>query len=104
VHSPHLECFGYRVEIDGRVLAYSGDSAYCDALVSLGQGADVFVLECTFWEPPHSDQHMNPDEVRELRERLGPTPAFVLTHLDAGAPDLAIENTVLAEDFAKLTY
>ena len=103
VHSEHLECFGYRVEIDGRVLAYSGDSTLCDALVTLGEGADVFVLECSFWEPARR-AHMTPDDIRELRRRLGPTPAFVLTHLDAGVPDLGIENTVLADDFGRLSF
>lgn len=102
-HSGHLECFGYRIEIDGRALAYSGDSGVCDALVALGVGADVFVLECSNWtDPPR--WHMGPDDIRELRRRLGPSPAFVLTHLDAGAPALDIENAVLAEDFAKLHY
>ena len=103
VHSEHLECFGYRVELGGRALAYSGDSTLCDALVTLGEGADVFVAECSFWEPTRR-AHMTPDDIRELRRRLGPTPAFVLTHLDAGAPSLDIENTVLAEDFGRVTY
>jgi ribonuclease BN (tRNA processing enzyme) len=102
-HSEHLECFGYRVELDGRALAYSGDSGYCDALVTLGEGADVFVLECSNWESPPR-WHMGPDDIRALRERLGPSTAFVLTHLDAGAPAIDIENAVLAEDFATLTY
>jgi ribonuclease BN (tRNA processing enzyme) len=102
-HSQHLECFGYRLELDGRTLAYSGDSGLCDALVALGEGADVFVLECSQWEAP-PPWHMGPDDIRELRRRLGPTPAFVLTHLDAGAPAIDIENTVLASDFARLTY
>ena len=102
-HSEHLECFGYRVETDGRALAYSGDSGYCDALVALGEGAGVFVLECSNWAAPPR-WHMGPDDIRALRARLGPTPAFVLTHLDAGAPALDIENTVLAEDATRLTY
>ncbi|MDP3767815.1 MAG: MBL fold metallo-hydrolase, partial [Dehalococcoidia bacterium] len=85
VHSEHLECFGYRAEIDDGALAYSGDSTLCDPLVTLGEGADVFVLDCSFWEPARR-AHMTPDDIRELRRRLGPKPAFVLTHLDAGAP------------------
>ncbi|MEX2158363.1 MAG: MBL fold metallo-hydrolase [Dehalococcoidia bacterium] len=102
-HVDELECFGYRVEVNGRALAYSGDTGLCDALVSLGEGADVLVLECSNWESPPR-HHMCPDDIRELRRRLGPTPAFVLTHLDAGAPDLGIENAVLAEDFARFEY
>jgi ribonuclease BN (tRNA processing enzyme) len=103
-HSEHLECFGYRVEPGGRALAYSGDSGLCDALVTLGEGADVFVLECSFWDLPCPPWHMSPHDIRELRRRLGPTPAFVLTHLDAGTPALDIENTQLASDFVTLEY
>jgi ribonuclease BN (tRNA processing enzyme) len=98
-----LECFGLRVEIEGRTLAYSGDSVLCDALVELAEGADVFVVECSCWEGG-CGPHLSPDDIRELRRRLGPGPAFVLTHLDAGAPALEIENAVLAEDFARYRF
>src|SRR3989442_7406772 len=33
VHSPRLHCQGYRVEHDGAVFTYSGDSEYCAGLV-----------------------------------------------------------------------
>jgi ribonuclease BN (tRNA processing enzyme) len=100
-HAPDFPCFGYRAEIAGRTLAYSGDSRMCDALVSLGEGADVFVLECTFWDASKVGAHLYPDDIRELRRRLGPKPAFVLTHLDAGERDLGIENVLLADDLAR---
>jgi ribonuclease BN (tRNA processing enzyme) len=100
-HVPDLRCFGFRAEIDGRTIAYSGDSVFCEALVELGQGADVFVVECSKWEGP-GGVHIDPDGVRELRERLGPTPKFILTHLEKGERDLEIENCVLASDLARL--
>ena len=42
--------------------------------------------------------------LRELRRRLGPTPQFVLTHLDAGEPDLGIENMVFAKDLTHFDF
>jgi len=102
-HAESLDCFGYRVGIAGRALAYSGDTALCDALVALGEGTDVFVLECSCWESPCAPYHMAPDDIRELRKRLGPKPAFVLTHLDAGDRDIGVENTLLASDLARIT-
>lgn len=102
-HADSLECFGYRVEIAGRALAYSGDTSLCDALFALGEGTDVFVLECSCWDPPCGSYHMVPDDIRELRTRLGPKPTFVLTHLDAGERDIGVENTVLASDLARFT-
>ena len=102
-HVPEFPCFGYRATIDGRTIAYSGDSTLCDALVELGAGADVFVLECSLWGEGKVGPHMRPDDIRELRRRLGPTPRFVLTHLGPGAHDPGIENTVLAQDLARFT-
>src|SRR2546425_840196 len=48
VHSRSLHCQGYRVEHDGAVFTYSGDSEYCAGLVELCEGADVAVLDCSF--------------------------------------------------------
>jgi ribonuclease BN (tRNA processing enzyme) len=102
-HVEELECFGYRVEVGGRVLAYSGDTVFCESLIELAEGADVFVVECSRWDE-RNGPHLGPADIRELRRRLGPKPAFVLTHLDNGAPDLGIENVIVAEDFARYSF
>jgi ribonuclease BN (tRNA processing enzyme) len=101
-HVTDFPCFGFRVEIEGRTLAYSGDTVFCESLVELGQGADVFVIECSGWEDS-SGVHIDPSGIRELRRRLGPTPQFVLTHLEAGDADLRIENTLIASDLARFS-
>jgi len=101
-HVDGLECFGFRAEIGGRTVAYSGDSVLCDQLVDLGDGVDVFVLECSCWDDS-CGPHMNPDDIRELRRRLGPEPTFLLTHLNSGTEDLGIENVLVAEDLARFS-
>ncbi len=101
-HVPDFGCFGFRVETGGRTLAYSGDSVMCDALFELADGSDVFVVECSCWEGA-CGPHLGPDDVRELRRRLGPKPTFILTHLDGGQPDLGIENTLVAADLARFS-
>ena len=40
-----IEAYGLRAECEGSVLAYSGDTGPCDALVELARGADVFLCE-----------------------------------------------------------
>ena len=101
-HSESLECFGFRVQIGDRTLAYSGDSVLCEPLVELAEGTDVFVVECSCWESA-CGHHLAPNDIRELRRRLGPRPTFVLTHLDAGQPDLGIENVLVADDLARFS-
>ena len=59
-----LETYGFRVERDGRVFAYSGDSAPSDALVELARDADLFVCEATLDDPYEGDLrgHLTVDE------------------------------------------
>jgi ribonuclease BN (tRNA processing enzyme) len=40
--------FAYRVEAEGRVIAYSGDTEWTDNLIEAGRDADLFVVEAYF--------------------------------------------------------
>ncbi|GAB3495166.1 MBL fold metallo-hydrolase [Nocardiopsis coralliicola] len=77
-----VEAFGLRLEHDGAALAYSGDTAACDALVELAADADLFLCEASF-----HDHHDNPQGVhltgREAGEHAARARArrLVLTHL-----------------------
>jgi ribonuclease Z len=44
------ECFGVRLEAEGKVIAFSGDTAPCDSMVELAKDADILFHECTFPE------------------------------------------------------
>ncbi len=46
-----LDSYGFRIEEDGRVLAYSGDSGPSHALAELARDADLFVCEATLDRP-----------------------------------------------------
>ncbi len=42
-------CFGLRLDsVDGKSVVFSGDTAPCDRLIELAQGADLLIHECTF--------------------------------------------------------
>ena len=45
-----VPAYGLRVEADGRVLAYSGDTGPCAELVDLARDADVLLAEAAFQE------------------------------------------------------
>jgi ribonuclease BN (tRNA processing enzyme) len=45
-----VEAYGFRIECDGAVLAYSGDTDACAALVDLATGADLLLCEASFVE------------------------------------------------------
>lgn len=101
-HVDELDAFAYRVQIDGRTIAYSGDAVMSDRLVRLAQGTDVFVLECSCWNGT-CGPHLSPDDVRALRKAVSPSTAFVATHLDGGTGDLG-PGITLAEDLSVLRF
>jgi ribonuclease BN (tRNA processing enzyme) len=43
-------CYAYRVEVEGRVIAYTGDTEWTDALVEVGRNADVLIAEAYFYD------------------------------------------------------
>lgn len=44
------DCFGIRFEAEGKVVAFSGDTAPCEAMIRLAKDADLLIHECTFPE------------------------------------------------------
>jgi ribonuclease BN (tRNA processing enzyme) len=77
-----VETYGVRLENNGRVLAYSGDSAPCEALLRLAQGADLFLCEASYLDgvdnPP--DLHLTGREAGEIATKAG-VRKLLLTHL-----------------------
>jgi ribonuclease BN (tRNA processing enzyme) len=72
--------FGLRVENNGSVLAYSGDSGPTPSLVELSRDAGVLLCEATLLEPEHGPHgHMSADEARALAAQAG-VERLLLTH------------------------
>jgi ribonuclease BN (tRNA processing enzyme) len=79
-----VETYGVRIEHDGKVLAYSGDTAVCDALMRIAQDADVFLCEASYLDgadnPP--GLHLTGREAGEVATKAG-AKRLLLTHLVA---------------------
>ena len=58
---------GYRVHLDGGVVAYSGDTSPGDHLLRLAEGSDVLIVECG---GAFTGIHCSWDDLRELRTQL----------------------------------
>jgi ribonuclease Z len=43
-------CYGFRIEAEGKVVTFSGDTAPCEGIVRLSRDADLLIHECTFTE------------------------------------------------------
>lgn len=76
----HIEgSVGYRIEAEGRSLTFSGDSAYCEALIELGKGVDLLILECSFPDEYPNPLHLTPSEAGQIAALAG-CRRLVLTH------------------------
>jgi ribonuclease BN (tRNA processing enzyme) len=77
-----IETYGVRVEHNGRVLAYSSDTAPCESLLRLAQGADLFLCEASYLDgvenPP--DLHLTGGEAGEAATKAD-VRKLLLTHL-----------------------
>lgn len=72
---------GYRLSLDGRLLAYSGDVEMGPELEQLVEGADVAIVEAT--GPGDQYSHMSWEQARELASHHLKT-RFIWNHVYAG--------------------
>jgi ribonuclease BN (tRNA processing enzyme) len=70
---------GLRVTIDGRLIAYSGDARWSGELVTVAQGADLFICESTHFATS-DPAHLSYTELIANRAQLD-CGRIILTHL-----------------------
>lgn len=77
-----ITAYGLRVESTGRVLAYSGDTGPCQALVELACGADLLLAESAFVEGADNPAglHLTGGQAGAAAARAG-VGRLVLTHI-----------------------
>ncbi|TNF23951.1 MAG: MBL fold metallo-hydrolase [Deltaproteobacteria bacterium] len=66
---------------DGRVVAFSGDTEFCDGLLAAADGADLLVAECTAMRPP-AGRHCTWVDWIERIDEVG-AKRILLTHFNA---------------------
>jgi ribonuclease BN (tRNA processing enzyme) len=87
---PHyrLETYAFRVQSNGAVLTYSGDSAPSDELVQAARDADLFVCEATLLRGELDGEprgHLSLDEAVEAFEASG-AKRLLVTHRPSELP------------------
>jgi ribonuclease BN (tRNA processing enzyme) len=78
-----VETFGFRVEADSKVLAYSGDTDTCDALTPLFTGADLVLADAAFVDGRDKarDIHLSGSRAAQAAVDAGGVARLMLTHL-----------------------
>ena len=81
VHPSGAPSYGLRVELGGKVIAFSGDTEWTDALVALSRGADLFVCESQHYTP-FPNHHLDYQTLQSKRGQLT-CKRILLAHLGA---------------------
>jgi ribonuclease BN (tRNA processing enzyme) len=86
---------GIRMELDGALIAYCLDTAYCENAVRLCAGADLAILECTLPSGTPSESHLSPESCARIAREAG-VKRLALTHFEGlGYPTLASRKAAL---------
>ncbi len=74
---------GLRITVDGKTIAYSGDTEWTDTLIDLSRDADLFVVEALFFDK-RIPQHLDYATFRNHADRCS-AKRVILTHF---GPDM----------------
>jgi len=89
-------CLAYRIELEGKILCYSGDTEWTDVLVDAARGADLFICECYMFEKAVR-AHLSLATLREKLPAVG-AKRVILTHLSddmlTRGPEVEFETAV----------
>jgi ribonuclease BN (tRNA processing enzyme) len=72
-------CLGLRIEAEGKVVAYSGDSQWTDSLIDVGRNADLFICEAYTRDKPIAT-HMALSLLERHLDQIRPK-RLILTHM-----------------------
>ena len=80
-HCSGAPSFALRIEFEGKVIAYSGDTEWTDALIPAARDADLFIAEAYFYDKKVK-YHLDYASLRAGLDRIRPK-RLILTHMSA---------------------
>lgn len=96
-------CFGYRLELDDRVIAYCTDTGVCDNAVTLARNADLLITECGL-KPGESSPdwpHLNPQDAIGIAKKAN-AKCLALVHFGAEVYKTVEERKAVQDEFERL--
>ncbi|MCA9408865.1 MAG: MBL fold metallo-hydrolase [Candidatus Omnitrophica bacterium] len=82
VHSS--PCFGFRFEVQDKIITYCTDTGICPNAVALAKNADLLITECAYLpgQVVKHWPHLNPEQAAQLAQDAG-AKQLALIHFDA---------------------
>ena len=100
-HPSGAPALALRLAIGGKVVAYTGDTAWTDALVEVAAGADLLIAEAYFrdknvpYHLRHADLAAHRGQLASRRTVLTHMSADMLDHLDQACFETADDGLIL---------
>ncbi|MGD0817303.1 MAG: ribonuclease Z [Methanomassiliicoccales archaeon] len=96
VHS--TPCFGYRFEVDGKIVAFCTDTGVCANAIELCRDADLMIAECSFKPGQYSFiwPHLNPEDGVSMAKNAN-AKRLAWVHFDAAQYKTIAERYEVAE-------
>lgn len=94
-------CFGYRLDVEGKIISYLCDTGICENASKLARQADIVIHECSNRPGVSSGNwgHVNPEEAARMAKDADVKKLF-LTHF-AAPQYLTKEDRQIAQDVAR---
>jgi ribonuclease BN (tRNA processing enzyme) len=90
IRTPHTTkdvSLGFRLRLDGKIIAFTGDSGWTEQLFDLSNSADLFLCECTYFDSVY-DFHLSYPMISANLDRFK-SKRMILTHLGREVLDRA---------------
>jgi ribonuclease BN (tRNA processing enzyme) len=78
-HSDQQICLGYRLEYQGRSVAFSGDAVASPQLIALCRNVDLAILDCSFASSQPGGGHLHAEACGKVAQEAG-VKRLVLSH------------------------
>lgn len=79
-----IPCYGYRVCLENKIIAYCTDTGFCENLIWLAKDADLLISECSFKPGQNNPSwpHLNPETAAKAAKESR-AKKLALIHFDA---------------------
>lgn len=99
-HASGAPALGFRITNGGKTFAFSGDTGWCDGVVTVGRGADLYLIECSTYDMKLR-MHLDYRTIADHFETIGAR-RYLLTHMSddmlASAGRIDRDRCRMAED------
>lgn len=97
-------CFGYRIEIDGKKIAYCTDTGICKNFIELADNVDLLITECGLKSGEKNKRwpHLNPEEAAKAAKAAKAKKLALIHFLSDKYPNL--KSRKVAQTAAKKIF